>query len=86
LQLDAYEHSLVSVSPWYSNSGTFFEFQIHHPKKSTRTRRFWMQEMGAAHVGTMAYNQLITAAANAHDLRAAEAVYKEPPKDMRTVF
>ena len=45
-----------------------------------------MQEMGAAHVGTMAYNQLITAAANAHDLRAAEAVYKEPPKDMRTVF
>lgn len=36
-----------------------------------------MQEMGAAHVGTMAYNQLITAAANAHDLRAAEAVYKE---------
>ena len=38
-----------------------------------------MQEMGAA-PGTMAYNQLITAAANAHDLPAAEAVYKEPPR------
>ena len=37
-----------------------------------------MREMDAAH-GTMAYNQLITAAANAHDLRAAEAVYKEQP-------
>eukprot|EP00435_Cladocopium_sp_Y103_P017352 s3835_g4.t1 len=60
------------------NMKTFGKLMEAAAKKGqVQMARFWMQEMGAAHVGTMAYNQLITAAANAHDLRAAEAVYQE---------